>query len=82
MLEKFDLSSKNLYNLIKFVVNNNCNYSMLWHSIFGLTLFFSVFIALIPNLLWLVAWCIGLIFGYHLPAATPGQNYSRLQDVE
>lgn len=72
MLEKFDLSSKNLYNLIKFVVNNNCNYSMLWHSIFGLTLFFSVFIALIPNLLWLVAWCIGLIFGYHLPYAPFG----------
>lgn len=45
---------------------------MFWHSIFGITLFFSAFIALVPNLLWLVARCIGLLFGYHLPYAPFG----------
>ena len=40
---------------------------MFWHSIFGVAVFFSILFALVPNLLWLVAWCIGLLFGYHLP---------------
>lgn len=45
---------------------------MFWHSIFGVAVFFSAFIALITNLMWLVAWCIGLTVGYHLPYAPFG----------
>lgn len=42
---------------------------MFWHSIFGVAVFFSILFALVPNLLWLIAWGIGLLFGYHLPYA-------------
>lgn len=45
---------------------------MFWHSIFGVAVFFSILFALVPNLLWFVAWCIGLLFGYHLPYAPFG----------
>lgn len=45
---------------------------MFWHSIFGVALFFSAFMALIPNLLWLIVRGIGLPFGYHLPYAPFG----------
>ena len=34
---------------------------MFRHSIFGIAAFFSVLLALVPNLLWLVAWCVGLL---------------------
>ena len=39
---------------------------MFWHSIFGVAVFFSILFALVPNLLWLVVWCAGQLFGYHI----------------
>lgn len=55
---------------------------MLWHSIFGVAVFFSAFIALITNLMWLVAWCICLLFGYHLPYAPFGWTTVALVAIE
>ena len=34
---------------------------MFWHSIFGIAAFFSILLALVPNLLWLVSRCVGLL---------------------
>ena len=51
---------------------------MFWHSIFGVAVFFSILFALVPNLLWLVAWCIGLLFGYHMPYAPFGWSAAAL----
>lgn len=51
---------------------------MFWHSIFGVAVFFSILFALVPNLLWFVAWCIGLLFGYHLPYAPFGWSAAAL----
>lgn len=45
---------------------------MFWHSIFGIAAFFSILLALVPNLLWLVSRCVGLLFGYHIPYAPFG----------
>ena len=45
---------------------------MFWHSIFGVAVFFSILFALVPSFLWFVAWCIGLLFGYHIPYAPFG----------
>lgn len=37
-------------------------YSVIFrHTIFGIAAFFSVLLALVPNLLWLFAWCVGLL---------------------
>lgn len=51
---------------------------MFWHSLLGVAMFFGILLALIPNLLWIVAWCIGLPFGYHMPYAPFGWSAAAL----